>query len=399
MCIRDRWYQRRVHGDSTQKIREIMQTQKYNALLDFTPEVRKALDEGRAVVALESTIITHGMEYPTNRDTALGVEKIIRDNGAVPATIAIIEGRIKIGLTEEQIEFLSKNKHLSHKCSVRDLAAIIAKKGYGSTTVAATMYGAWLAGIPVFVTGGIGGVHRGAESTFDISADLTELGRTPVAVVSAGAKSILDIPKTLEYLETQGVPVVGYKTDDFPMFFISKSGCKVSARVDSDEECARLVKANFYDLQLRNGILISVPVPAEEEADGEKINKAIEVAINEANEKKIDGAAITPYLLKRINEITGGESSKSNVALIKNNAGVGARVAVKLAELRSSAVSSQENLGSDRIRVRNLIYHLQSIYIQYQYITIQKHSQSVRRKQKKYSISFLTLSKNELHGH
>lgn len=281
-------------------------------------EVREAIQQGRAVVALESTIITHGMEYPVNRDTALAVEEIVRANGAVPATIALINGLVRIGLDKEDIEYLSKDgKQSSRKCSRRDLAVVLAKKGNGSTTVAATMYLANLAGIKIFVTGGIGGVHRGAETTFDISADLTELSRTPVSVVSAGVKSILDIPKTLEFLETMGVPVVSYNTEWFPDFFTSNSGIKSVFRADTPDECAAIIEGNEV-LKLKNGILFAVPVPSDKEANQENIQQAIKQALHEADEKGVKGAEITPFLLKRVNELTGGESSASSKSLLLN---------------------------------------------------------------------------------
>lgn len=253
------------------------------------------------------------MEYPTNFNTALEVEDIIRKEGAIPATIAIIKGIIKIGLTKEEIEYLSKNGRTAKKCSRRDIASILQKKLDGSTTVAATMYLANKAGLKIFVTGGIGGVHRGAETTFDISADLTELGQTPVAVVCAGAKSILDIGKTLEFLETQGVAVVGYKTDKFPEFFTSDSGFFVSNKIDNEKEGAELIKISFDELKLKNGIIVAVPIPKEQEADGIKIKEAVGKALQEAEKLNVKGAEITPFLLKRINEITEGESSKSSI--------------------------------------------------------------------------------------
>lgn len=297
-------------------------------------EVRQALEKGEAVVALESTIITHGMEYPTNRDTALAVEARVREQGAIPATIAIIQGVVKIGLTNEEIEWLSKEgKHSSRKCSRRDLSVVLAKDGNGSTTVAATMYLANLAGIKVFVTGGIGGVHRGAEQSFDISADLTELGRTPVAVISAGVKSILDIPKTLEFLETMGVPVVSYGTEWFPDFFTRNSGLKAPFSAMTPLECAKIIQGNDL-LKLKNGMIFAVPVPEDKEANQELIQKAISEALAEAESKGVKGADSTPFLLKRVNELTGGESSASNVELIKNNATLGAKIAVELAKLK-----------------------------------------------------------------
>eukprot|EP00827_Trimyema_finlayi_P003535 TRINITY_DN324_c0_g1_i7.p1 TRINITY_DN324_c0_g1~~TRINITY_DN324_c0_g1_i7.p1 ORF type:complete len:314 (-),score=173.10 TRINITY_DN324_c0_g1_i7:15-956(-) len=278
--------------------------------IDIREDINEALKKKQPVVALESTIITHGMEYPINKNTALGVEHIIKEQGALPATIAIIDGRIKVGLTEEEIDSLAKSgKQTAIKCSRRDLASVCIKKQNGSTTVAATMLIANLVGIKIFVTGGIGGVHRGTETTFDISADLVELGKTPVAVVCAGAKSILDIPKTLEYLETQGVPIVGYKTEKFPEFFTSDSGFKVSTKLDDAKQCAELVDFQFQKLQLHTGILITVPIPAENEANGQLVKKAIEQALKEQNEQGIKGAESTPFLLKRIAELTDGNSS------------------------------------------------------------------------------------------
>eukprot|EP00347_Sterkiella_histriomuscorum_P018997 403343364 len=296
-------------------------------------EVKQAILAGQPVVALESTIITHGMDYPMNRDTALAVEQIVRDNGAIPATIAIVKGVVKIGLEKDDIELLSSEGRLSsRKCSRRDLAYVLAKNGNGSTTVAATMYLASLAGIKIFVTGGIGGVHRGAESTFDISADLTELARTPVAVICAGVKSILDIPKTLEFLETMGVPVVSYGTDWFPDFFTSNSGIKTVFRADSADECASIIQGNDI-LKLKNGIIFAVPVPADKEANQDNIQKAIASALAEADQGGIKGAEITPFLLKRVNQLTGGESAASNVELIKNNAKLGSQIAVALSSI------------------------------------------------------------------
>ncbi|CAI2375816.1 unnamed protein product [Moneuplotes crassus] len=303
--------------------------------------VQAAIRENKPVVALESTIITHGMEYPMNVTTALAVEKNIIEQGAIPATIGIIDGVIHVGITEEQIEFLAKNKQKCRKCSRRDLGYIVAKKGHGSTTVAATMYIAFLAGIKIFVTGGIGGVHRGAEETFDISADLTELSRTPVTVVSAGIKSILDVPKTLELLETFGVPVVGFDTDYVPDFFFSSSKIKAPIRLDTAKECAELIKSST-DLKLINGMLVTVPIPEEDTEHVDKIKSAIDQALKEADEQKIAGAEITPFLLKRVNELSEGFSSKSNVELIKNNATVGAKISVELSKLVAMDLSFGE---------------------------------------------------------
>ncbi|EAS06624.1 pseudouridine-5'-phosphate glycosidase (macronuclear) [Tetrahymena thermophila SB210] len=303
--------------------------------IDIAPHIKEALQNNGPVVALESTIITHGMEYPNNVNCALEVEECVRQGGGIPATIAIIQGRIKIGITKEEIDYLGKEGRKCKKCSRRDLAVCLVQKLNGSTTVAATMICAKYAGIKVFVTGGIGGVHRGAEQTFDISADLKELGSTQVAVICAGAKSILDIPKTLEYLETEGVPILGYKTDKFPEFFVSDSGFKTSSSIASDKECAEVIHMQFSRLNLQNGILITVPVPAEHEADGEKVKEAINQALKEHDELGITGPESTPFLLKRVNEITGGESSKSNIALIKNNAVTGGRIAKELSLIAS----------------------------------------------------------------
>jgi len=275
-------------------------------LIKISPEVSEALSRGDAVVALESTIISHGMPYPLNLETAKEVEAIVRTNGAVPATIAILDG-----------------------------IPCVASRGNGATTVSASMFFASMVGIPVFVTGGIGGVHRHGEHTMDISSDLTELGRTPVAVVSAGVKSILDIPRTLEYLETQGVCVAAYKTNEFPAFFTETSGCKVPCRVDSPEDCARLIDANTK-LKLNTGVLFAVPIPKEHSASGSIIESAIQRALKEARDKNITGNAETPFLLSKVNELTGGASLAANMALVKNNALVGTRIAVALAQLRKS---------------------------------------------------------------
>ncbi|KRX01611.1 hypothetical protein PPERSA_00318 [Pseudocohnilembus persalinus] len=301
--------------------------------LDIRPDIKEALKNNEPVVALESTIITHGMEYPQNMETALQVEKQISDNGAIPATIAIVQGRIVVGLNKDQIEYLAKEGRKCLKCSRRDFATALVKKQNGSTTVAATMICAQYAGIKIFVTGGIGGVHRGAENTFDVSADLNELGKTQVCVISAGAKSILDIPKTLEYLETQGVPTLAYKQENLPMFFTSDSGYKCSGRIDSEREAAEIIHTQFTKLNFQTGMIIGVPIPKEEEANGEIIQKAIDQAISEMNAQKVVGAEQTPFLLKRVNEITQGQSSKSNIALIKNNAQIGARIAVELSKV------------------------------------------------------------------
>ena len=299
--------------------------------LDIKPEVAKALEEGRAVVALESTIISHGMPYPMNVQTALKVEEIIRKNGAVPATIAILNGRLKVGLSREEIEVLGNGKNII-KTSRRDIPFIIANKADGATTVASTMIIAALAGVKVFATGGIGGVHRGAQETFDISADLQELARTNVAVICAGAKSILDIGLTLEYLETQGVPVVGFGTDELPAFYTRKSGFGVDYRVDSPELLATALKAK-WDLGLKGGVVIANPIPEKYEMDYDAITNAIENALKELKEKGIKGKESTPFLLGKVKEITGGASLDSNIELVYNNAKVAAQIAVELAKL------------------------------------------------------------------
>jgi len=296
--------------------------------LNINPEVKKALEAGHAVVALESTIISHGMPYPKNVETAFAVEQIVRDNGAIPATIAIIKGKLKVGLTPEEIEHLGKS-HDIVKASRRDIPFILAKGLDGGTTVASTMIIANLANIKVFATGGIGGVHRGAQETFDISADLQELAKTNVAVVCAGVKSILDIGLTLEYLETHGVPVVGFETDEMPAFYTSKSGFGVNYRVDTAKELAEALKIK-WDLGLQGGVVIANPIPAEYEMDPAVINRAIESAIVEAEEKGIKGKEITPFLLDKVKELTAGASLDSNIQLVYNNARVGAQIAAEL---------------------------------------------------------------------
>lgn len=299
--------------------------------LDINPEVAQALKEGKPVVALESTIISHGMPYPKNVETALEVERIVRENGAVPATIAIIKGRIKVGVTREELEFLGTGKNIL-KTSRRDLPIILAKGLDGATTVATTMIAAELAGIKLFVTGGIGGVHRGAQETFDISADLQELAHTNVAVVCAGAKSILDIGLTLEYLETNGVPVLGFGTDEMPAFYTRKSGFGVDYRVDAPAEVASAAKAK-WDLGLNGGMVIANPIPEQYQMDYDTITNAIESALKEAEEKGVKGKETTPFLLAKVKEITGGASLESNIQLVYNNARVGSKIAVELANL------------------------------------------------------------------
>ncbi|SHH56375.1 pseudouridine-5'-phosphate glycosidase [Caloranaerobacter azorensis DSM 13643] len=303
----------------------------FNRYLEINSEVKKAIEKGDPVVALESTIISHGMPYPQNVETAKKVERIIRENGAIPATIGIIKGKLKVGLSEEEIEYMGKAKNV-FKVSRRDIPFIIAKQLDGATTVASTMIISALSGIKVFVTGGIGGVHRGAQETFDISADLMELANTNVAVVCAGAKSILDIGLTLEYLETHGVPVIGYKTDEFPAFYTRKSGFRVDYRVDSVNELAEIIKIK-WDLKLNGGLVIGNPIPEEYEMDYDIINKVIDDAIIEANKRGIRGKDLTPFLLSKIKQITEGKSLESNIQLVYNNAVVGSKVAVELSKL------------------------------------------------------------------
>lgn len=293
--------------------------------LQIHPEVQAALSANKPVVALESTIISHGMPYPQNIETAKQVEAIIRENGAIPATIGILNGKMKVGLTEEELNYMGKGTDIL-KVSRRDLPFVLAKKYNGATTVASTMIIAALAGINVFATGGIGGVHRGAQETFDISADLMELAHTNVAVVCAGAKSILDIGLTLEYLETHGVPVVGFETDDFPAFFTRKSGFSVDYRVDSAMELAQAMKAK-WDLNLQGGLVIGNPIPKDYEMDNTIIDKAILDALHEAEELDIKGKEITPFLLSKIKSITEGKSLEANIQLVFHNAKIGAQIA------------------------------------------------------------------------
>lgn len=300
-----------------------------NKYLDISPEVQQALAEGKPVVALESTIISHGMPYPKNVETALLVEKTIRDNGAVPATIAIIGGRLKAGLSPEEIEYLGKSGHKVAKVSRRDLAAIVARGADGATTVTTTMIIAHMAGIRVFATGGIGGVHRGAETTMDISADLEELANTPVMVVCAGAKSILDLGLTLEYLETKGVPVIGYGTDELPAFYTRRSGFGVDYRVDTPAQLAAMFKAQ-QELGMKGGMLVTNPIPEQYAMDKEVIDAAIDQAVRESREKGIHGKETTPFLLARVVELTGGDSLESNIQLVLNNAVVASRTASEL---------------------------------------------------------------------
>ncbi len=304
----------------------------FEKYLDISEEVQSAIAAHHPVVALESTIISHGMPYPKNVETALKVEKIIRDHGAVPATIAILNGRLKVGLSPSEIETLGQAKDVV-KASRRDIPFIIAKGLNGATTVASTMILADLARIRVFATGGIGGVHRGAETSFDISADLIELAQTNVAVICAGAKSILDIGLTLEYLETHGVPVIGYQTDELPAFYTSKSGFSVDYRVDNPEELAVAIKAK-WDLNLAGGVIVANPIPKAYEMDPKMIDDAIKEAVRQQFAAGVKGKESTPFLLAKVKELTGGESLESNIQLVYNNAKVGAQLAVALSQLK-----------------------------------------------------------------
>ncbi len=297
-----------------------------NPYLDILPEVAEALADGRPVVALESTIISHGMPYPQNVETALKVEQIIRENGAVPATIAVIGGRLKAGLSPEEIEYFGKKGRAIAKASRRDLAMLCARSEDGATTVTTTMIIAHMAGIKIFATGGIGGVHRGAQTTMDISADLEELAHTPVMVICAGAKSILDLGLTLEYLETHGVPVLGYGTKELPAFYTRHSGFGVDYEVDSPEELARAFKAQG-DLGFTGGMLVTNPIPEEYSMPKDVIDAAIDRAIRECEEQGIRGKDTTPFLLARVAELTGGDSLASNIQLVFNNARLAARTA------------------------------------------------------------------------
>ena len=303
-----------------------------NKYLDVNPEVAAAIAAGKPVVALESTIISHGMPYPQNVQTALNVERIIRENGAVPATIAIIGGRLKAGLTAEEIEYFGKKGQQIAKASRRDLAVLCARGEDGATTVTTTMIIAHMAGIKIFATGGIGGVHRGAETTMDISADLEELGQTPVMVVCAGAKSILDLGLTLEYLETKGVPVIGFGTKELPAFYTRQSGFSVDYRVDTTEELAKVFKTQ-NDLGMQGGMLVANPIPEEYAMPLETINAAIDQAIAECSAKGIHGKETTPFLLARVAELTGGDSLASNIQLVYNNARIAAQTAAAYCKL------------------------------------------------------------------
>lgn len=297
-----------------------------------TPEIADALATGRPVVALESTVISHGMPYPRNLETARALEAEVRAAGAVPATIAAMDGRIRIGLDDDALDRLATAGHAARKLSRRDLPIALATGALGATTVAATMIGARLAGIAVFATGGIGGVHRGAETSFDISADLDELARTSVCVVCAGAKSILDLPKTLEVLETRGVPVLGFGTGEFPAFYSRRSGLSVDHRCDNVTEVADILRTK-WQLGLEGGVLLANPIPAADELDADAMEAAVAQALADADTKRIKGKDITPHLLAALEAITGGRSLTANIALIRNNARVAAGVAAALASL------------------------------------------------------------------
>lgn len=297
----------------------------FEKYLDINPEVAKALEEGQPVVALESTIIAHGMPYPKNVETAIEVEEVIRANGAVPATIGILNGRIKIGMTKEEIVYMAQAENVL-KVSRRDLPLVISKKYDGATTVAGTMIAAHMAGIKLFVTGGIGGVHRGAGETFDISADLEELKMTDVTVVCAGAKAILDIPGTMEYLETAGVPVIAYGIDEIPAFYSRKSGVSAVCRLDTPEEIGALISMKA-ELGLKGGVLVACPIPEEDEIPFEQMDAVIQKAVKECEEKHIIGKEITPFLLSKVKDLTEGKSLEANIKLVLNNAAIGAKIA------------------------------------------------------------------------
>jgi len=294
--------------------------------LDLHPEVKEAIANNLPIVALESTIISHGMPYPQNKETALQVEQIVRDNGAVPATIALIGGKLKVGLTETEIDYLAKSGSKIVKASRRDLPYLLSQKIDGATTVSSTMIAANLAGIRVFATGGIGGVHRGAAQSFDISADLQELANTNIAVVCAGIKAILDLGLTLEYLETFGIPLLGYKTDELPAFYTQKSGFKVNYNLKNAAEIAQLLKTK-WDLNLKGGVIIANPIPKDKQLDSQMMNNAIEKALIEEQKLGIKGKESTPFLLKKVKELTGGLSLEANIELVYNNAKLAAEIA------------------------------------------------------------------------
>ncbi|KAJ2711582.1 hypothetical protein H4R19_003177 [Coemansia spiralis] len=307
-----------------------------SSLLRLAPRVREALANGEPVVALESTIISHGMPYPQNVRTAREVEAIVAEHGATPATVALVDGRIHIGLAAEELERLANGAETVAKTSRRDMAAVLAQRTLGATTVSGTMIAAHMAGIRIFATGGIGGVHRGAETTLDVSADLTELGRTPVAVVCAGAKAILDLPKTLEYLETQGVPVVAYGNGgELPAFYSAHSGLRAPWAMDTPEQVARTVRASA-DLGLQSGMVVAVPIPAEHAQAGAEFERAIDTAVREADAQRVTGRESTPFLLRRVAELTRGASLVANIALVKNNARVASQIATSLATMVST---------------------------------------------------------------
>lgn len=300
-----------------------------NKYLKLSPEVADALENGKPIVALESTIISHGMPYPQNVETAYACERVCRKNGAVPATCAIIGGKLCAGLTAEEIDYLGREGAKVTKASRRDLPMLLAKGMDGATTVAATMIIAHMAGVKVFATGGIGGVHRHGEDTMDVSADLDELGKTPVCVVCAGAKAILDLPRTMEYLETKGVPVIGFGTDELPAFYTAKSGIPLTWRADDPKEVADAIHA-AEELGYDGGMLVTVPIPAEWSMDPDYINGAIDKALQEADEQGVTGKAVTPFLLAKIKDITGGSSLASNIQLVFNNVKTAARIAAEL---------------------------------------------------------------------
>ena len=314
--------------------------------LDIAPEVKSALENGKPVVALESTIISHGMPYPQNVNTARNVERIIRSEGAVPATIAIIGGKFKVGLSDQEIEYFGKKGQKITKASRRDLPILAAKGMDGATTVASTMIIAAMAGVKIFATGGIGGVHRGAETTMDISADLEELGRTDVMVVCAGAKSILDIGLTLEYLETKGVPVIGFGTDELPAFYCRESGFGVDYRINTAQELAAAFKAKL-DLGIHGGMLVGNPIPKEYAMSRGMADRAIEIAVKKAEENNIKGKELTPFLLTLVKEMTGGMSLDANIELVYNNARLAAKTAVQLAAMSEG---EEQEAGLDELR-------------------------------------------------
>jgi len=303
-----------------------------NSFLEIHPEVQQALADGKPVVSLESTIIAHGMPFPQNINTAIEVEQIVREHGAVPATIAIINGKCHVGLNKNQLEHFASAKKI-WKASLSDLPFVVTKNLSGATTVAATMRIASMAGIKIFVTGGIGGVHRNAQQTMDVSADLTEMENTSVAVISAGIKSILDIGLTLEYLETKGIPVVTFEQDEFPSFYSRKSGFLSPLRLNTPEDIANMIKTK-WELGLEGSVLIACPVPSTQEIDTDEMERYIQDALKAADDNKITGKDVTPYLLKYISEHTNGESLEANIALIKNNAGLGAEIAVAYAAIK-----------------------------------------------------------------